>query len=180
VSASRPISSRLSSWFCNCHVVCHPEVHVSLNIKEIIITPKPKVSTETRTQDSFRVCALSAGNLLAEKNKFCLGAVLLSCLSFRATETMLVRTRTQNSFQCCGLCSCNLLAETSNFDLGAVLLSCEVSEPQEPPSPGIELRTHFPEFWPCYVFSLVTGNKHTKFGANRYIRSRAISEQTYK
>jgi hypothetical protein len=37
------------------------------------------ISIGTRTQDSFRACYLSSCNLLAETNKFCLGAVL-SCL----------------------------------------------------------------------------------------------------
>jgi hypothetical protein len=41
------------------------------------IIPKPKIFTETGTQDSFRVCALSSCNLLAETNKVALGAFLL-------------------------------------------------------------------------------------------------------
>jgi hypothetical protein len=36
-----------------------------------------------------------------------------------------------------------LLVETNSFGPGAVLLSCLVSELQEPPSPGLELRTLF-------------------------------------
>jgi hypothetical protein len=38
----------------------------SLNIIENVIISKPKIFTETRTQDSFRVCDLSSCNLLAE------------------------------------------------------------------------------------------------------------------
>jgi hypothetical protein len=38
------------------------------------------IFTETLAQDSFRVFDLSSCNFLAETNKFCLNAVLLSCL----------------------------------------------------------------------------------------------------
>jgi hypothetical protein len=88
------------------------------------------------------------------------------------------RLEPRTVFRCCGLSFCNLLVEIINFVLGVVLLSCLVSEPQEPPSAGLELRTHFPEFWPSYVLFLVWTNKHAKFGANQYIRSRAISKHT--
>jgi hypothetical protein len=73
-------------------------------------------------------------------------------LSFRATEIIVIGNRTQGRFRGCGLRFCDLLFEKNNFDIGAVLLSCLVSDLQEPPSPGIELRTLFPEFWP-FVFS---------------------------
>jgi hypothetical protein len=63
-----------------------------------------------------------------------------------------VGTRTQEFFGVVALCSCNLLFETNNFGLAAVLLSCIVSELQELPSPGIELRTLFRIFDPT-VFS---------------------------
>jgi hypothetical protein len=66
--------------------VCHPEGHVSLNIIEKII-PKPKIFTETRTQDSFWVCTLSSCNLLSETNKFCLDVVLLLCLVLELHKT---------------------------------------------------------------------------------------------
>jgi hypothetical protein len=41
--------------------------------------PQPSIFTETRTQESFRVCDLCFCNLLAETNNFVLCAVLLSC-----------------------------------------------------------------------------------------------------
>jgi hypothetical protein len=87
-------------------------------------------------------------------------------------------------FRDSGLCRCVVLFETNNFILGAVLLLCLISELQEPFSPEVELRTYFPEFWPSYVLFLVFRNKHAKFCANRYIRSRATTEHaclhTYK
>jgi hypothetical protein len=92
-------------------------------------------------------------------------------ISFRVTETSLTGIRSHDSFQDCDVCFCNLLFETNNFGLGAVLLSCLVSELQETPSAGIELRKLLPEFLPCYVLFLVSRNKQAKFGANRYIRS---------
>jgi hypothetical protein len=70
-----------------CHVF-HPESHVSLNIIEEII-PKPKIFTDTRTEDSFRVCDLGSCNLLSETNKFCLDAVLLLCLVLELHKTSL-------------------------------------------------------------------------------------------
>jgi hypothetical protein len=94
--------------------------YASLNTIEKII-PKP-IFTETRTQDSFRVCDLSSCNLLAETNNFVLCAVLLSCFSFRATETI-IGTRSQEFLGLWPL-FLNLLFETSNTGLGAVLLSC--------------------------------------------------------
>jgi hypothetical protein len=72
---------------------------------------------------------------------------------------------------------CDLFFETNNLNLCAVVVLCLVSVLQEPPSPGIELRTLFPEFWSSYVLFLVSRNKHAKFGANWYIRSRAISSK---
>jgi hypothetical protein len=66
--------------------VCHPEGHVSLSIIDKII-PKPKIFTQTRTQDSFRVCDLSPCNLLSERNKFCFGAVPLLCLVLELHKT---------------------------------------------------------------------------------------------
>jgi hypothetical protein len=45
----------------------------------------------------------------------------------------------------CGLGFRNLVFQRNNFDLGAVFLSCFVSFVQELPSPGLELRTSFPE-----------------------------------
>jgi hypothetical protein len=84
VLASRRLLSRLSSWVCKCYVVCHPGGHISLNIIERI-TPKSKIFTETRAEDSFRVCDLSSCNLLSETNNFILYAVL-SCLGFKLLE----------------------------------------------------------------------------------------------
>jgi hypothetical protein len=82
VSALQRLSSGLS-WVRMCHL-CHPD-HVSLNIIETII-PKPKIFTETRTQDSLRVCVRSSCNL-SETNKFCLGTVLLLCLVLELHKT---------------------------------------------------------------------------------------------
>jgi hypothetical protein len=61
------------------YVSCRVEGYVSLNIM-VRITPKPKIFTDARTQDSFQVCFLSSCNHLSEWNKFWLGAVLLLCL----------------------------------------------------------------------------------------------------
>jgi hypothetical protein len=44
-----------------------------------------------------------------------------------------------------GLWFCNILFERNNFRPGAVILSILVSELQEMPSPGIELKKLFPE-----------------------------------
>jgi hypothetical protein len=51
------------------------------------IVPQPFVFTETRTLYSFRVYDLSSCNLLSETTKFCLGAVLLSCLVLELHKT---------------------------------------------------------------------------------------------
>jgi hypothetical protein len=53
-------------------------MYVSLNIIGKII-PKPNIFTGTRNQDGFWVCNLCSCNL-AERNIFCLGAILTSCL----------------------------------------------------------------------------------------------------
>jgi hypothetical protein len=80
-----------------CHVVCHPEGHVSLNIIEKII-PKPKFFTEIRTRDSFRVCDRSSCNLFSDSNKFCLGAVLLVCLVLELRKTSSARLEPRTVF----------------------------------------------------------------------------------
>jgi hypothetical protein len=96
VSASQRLSSGLSSWVRMCHVVCHPEGHVSLNIIEKCI-PKPKILTETRTQDIFRVCDLSSCNL-SETNKFRLSVVLLLCLVLELHKTSSSRLEPRTDF----------------------------------------------------------------------------------
>jgi hypothetical protein len=111
--------------------------YVSLNIAEkSIIIPKPSIFTKTRTQGSFRVYDLSSCNL-AETNKFCLGAVLLSRLVTdlqKPSSSGLEPT----TFSAVWPFFCNNLTETNNFGLGAVLLSCLVSELQKSSSLGIE------------------------------------------
>jgi hypothetical protein len=145
--------------------------------------PTENILIKTRTQDSFRRYGLCSCNILAEINNFGLGAVILSCLVSELQKTSSPGIEPRTVFQGFDLCFCNLLFETNNFCLGAVLLSCLVSELQEPPSPRIKLRT-LPEFWPSYVLFLVSRNKNAKFGANRFIPSRAIvrekiNRQTY-
>jgi hypothetical protein len=54
--------------------------YVSVDTIEKIIIPKPNIFAETRSQDSFQVCDCSSCYLLAETNKFCPGADILSCL----------------------------------------------------------------------------------------------------
>jgi hypothetical protein len=62
-------------------------------------------------------------------------------LSYRPTETIFTGTRTQDRFSGLWSVSCNLV-EKHNFGLGAVFLQRLVSELQNPPSPGLKLRTH--------------------------------------
>jgi hypothetical protein len=88
-------------------------------------------------------------------------------------------TRNNVRFCVCCLCCCNLLAETNNSDFGVVLISCLVSELQEPPTQGLELRKMFRRFYLFKHLFLVSRNKYAKFRANCFIRSRAISEHTY-
>jgi hypothetical protein len=107
---------------------------LSLNIAEnIIIIPKHNIFTETRTQDSFRVCDLSLCCFLVEKKYFY--AVLLSCLISEIQKTSSLRLKPRTVFRGCGRCSCNILVETTNFCLD-VFLSCLVSKIQKPPSSG--------------------------------------------
>jgi hypothetical protein len=111
---------------------------VEYHRKIIIINHKPKIFTEFRTQDSFGFVTLV---VVISSPKQCCSLRRSIVLSFRATETIFTGNGTQDSFSSCDLCFCNLLFETNNFGLGAVLLSCLVSELQETPSPGNELRT---------------------------------------
>jgi hypothetical protein len=157
-----------------CYVACHPKGHVSFNI-----ISKRKIFTETQTEDSFRVCDLSSCNL-SETNKFCLGAFLLLCLVLEQHKTSSSGLEPRTVFRRCFVRFYNLLFETNNFNLGAILLLCLVSELQETPFPGIGLRALFTEFWPSYILFLVSRNKHTKFGSNQFIRSRAVSERIHK
>jgi hypothetical protein len=101
-------------------------------------------------------------------------AVLVSELQKPASPRLEPRT----IFRSRDLCSCNLLFETNNFGLVAVPLSCLDSKIQELPSPGLELRTFFRRCNLSKNLLLVSRNKHAKFGANWYIRSRVVSEHT--
>jgi hypothetical protein len=74
--ASPDVGALVVGSYVSCRMSSREYIHISLNIIERII-PKHKIFTETRTQDSFRVCDLSSCNLLSETNKFCLGAVIL-------------------------------------------------------------------------------------------------------
>jgi hypothetical protein len=73
-----------------------------------------------------------------------------------------------------GLCFCILLLETNNFSLGVLSFRATGNA-----LTGNRTETLFRSFEPAVLF-LVSRNKHAKFGANRYIRSQAISEQTHK
>jgi hypothetical protein len=79
-------------------------------------------------------------------------------------------------FRGCGLCFYNLLFETNNFGLGTVLLSFRATK-------TIFARTRtqdsFSALWPFCILFLVSRNRHPKFGANRFIRSRARNEHIY-
>jgi hypothetical protein len=113
--------------------------------KIIIIIPQHNIYTETRTQDSLRVCDLSFCNLLAETNNCVLYAVPLSCLASDLQKPSSPGLKPK-SFS--GLCPLflNLLVDRNIFGLGDILLSCLVSKIQEPSSPGFEPRTLFRRF----------------------------------
>jgi hypothetical protein len=121
VSAFQCLSG-LSSWVRMCHVVCQPKGHISLNIIENII-PNPKIFTETRTQDSFRVCGLSSCNILSETNKFCLGTVLLLCLVLELHKTSSSGLERRTDFGVVAFVSI-IFFSTHNCCLGALILPC--------------------------------------------------------
>jgi hypothetical protein len=109
------------------------------HMKKLSLNPTSSPGLEPRTVD------LSSCNL-AETNKFCLSAILTSCLFSEIQKTSSSGLEPRTVFRCHGLCSCNLLFEANNFGFDAILLSCLVSELQEPPSTGNELRTLFRSF----------------------------------
>jgi hypothetical protein len=112
--------------------------YVSLNIIKNAAIRKTNIFTETRAQNSFRVCNLSSCDLFAEINNFVIYAVLLSCLVSELQKTSSPGIELRTALRGCDLCFCNILFKTNNFDPGAVILSCLVSELQETPSPGLE------------------------------------------
>jgi hypothetical protein len=68
-------------------VMCSPKQFCSLRRSIVLSFRATKTFfIGTRTQDSFQVCDLSSCNLLAETNKFCLGALLISCLVSEVQE----------------------------------------------------------------------------------------------
>jgi hypothetical protein len=99
-------------------------------------------------------------------------------LSFQAIETILIKIRTQTVFLGCGLCFCNLLFETNNSGFGTVLLSRLVSELQEPPSLGLELRTLIPSF-DLSIFSSWSQEIHMPSLVQIGFCSQAISKHTH-
>jgi hypothetical protein len=146
----------------NCFV---PGVVVSCLVSERL-KPLP-LGLEPRT--GFWASGLCLCNL-AKTNKI----VLAPFFPFAYFPSCRNRPRTQESSSTCGLCSSNRLFETNNSDLDAVRLSVLVSEPQVPPSSEVELRLIFRVF-DTPLFSLVSWNKEDKFGADRFIPSRVIS-----
>jgi hypothetical protein len=91
----------------------------------------------------FRDCNLCSSNIPAETNNFCLGAALISCKFSKLQKTSSMGMEHRAGIRGSGLCFRNLLFETKNFGFFVVLLSCLVSELQEPPSPELEIGTHF-------------------------------------
>jgi hypothetical protein len=110
-------------------------------------------------------CGLCSCNILAETNN---ASLLLSCLVSELQKPSSSGIESTTDFRSCDLCYCNFLAEINNlvlapffflvlgvvafvavisaskqitFRLGAVFRLCLVSELQELPSPGLELRT---------------------------------------
>jgi hypothetical protein len=62
--------------------------------KKLSLNPTSSLGLEPR---SFRVCDLSSCNLLAEANKFCLGAILLSCLVSKLQKTSVIFSSKQTA-----------------------------------------------------------------------------------
>jgi hypothetical protein len=146
----------------------------SVLISCIVAKLQKPSSSRLKPRTVFCVVALFLQSPLRNKQLWlwCPSTIVFS---FRATETIFAGNRTQEDFRSCGLSFCNFLFETNSSGLGAVLLSCLVSELQKSPSSRIELRIFSGVLTP-YVLFLVSKNTHAKFGAHRFIPSRAISE----
>jgi hypothetical protein len=92
VSASQRLSS--GSWVRMCHVVCHPEGHVSLNIIE-------KLSLNTKYSPRLEPTTFGFVTLIPvispNRTNFAL-ALFFVVLSFRATGNAVTGNRTQDTF----------------------------------------------------------------------------------
>jgi hypothetical protein len=90
---------------------------------------------------NVRGCDLSSGNPLAETD---LALVpFFHRVPLQSYRKYVNRDSNPAQFSESWSYSFNLVAETNNFVPGTILLLCLVSEIQEPPSPGLELRTIF-------------------------------------
>jgi hypothetical protein len=136
------------------------------------------IFTENRTQDSFSGLWPLFLNFLFESKNFGLGAVLLPCLVSGLQKPFSPGIEPRTVSRGCGLCSCNLLFETTFVLALFFYRACFWATGRA--LSGTRTQDTFPEFWPSYVFSLVSRNKHDKFGVNQFVCSRAISKHTYK
>lgn len=112
----------------------------------------------------LRVCSLCLSNILFKTNTLDLGVVL----SWQVSELQVPTSpghepKTVIFSRACGLRSYNMLFETNNCFACTILPSYLVTELQEPPSSGLELRTTFRNFDLSEILFLASRSKHAKF-----------------
>jgi hypothetical protein len=100
--------------------------------KIIIIIPQPNIFTDTRTQDSFRVCDLSSCNLFIETNNFGLGNVLLLCVVSKIQKSLSLGFEPRTFSQSFDLSKLSLFLVSRNkhtkFDANRYIHSRPISE----------------------------------------------------
>jgi hypothetical protein len=175
-----PFFHRASFWVCDlksCNLRAESNKFCLGAILPCLVSEKQKPSSpEIEPWTAFGVVALFQSSLLRNK-QLCSWRRCLSCSILEQHKQSSPGIGPRAIFLVYGLCFCNPLFGTNNFVLGAVLLSYLVSELQATPSPGIDLSVLCPEILHSYVLFLISRNKSAKIGGNRYIPSRAISEQ---
>jgi hypothetical protein len=112
-------------------------------------------------------------NLLFETKNFGLGSVLLSFLGFEPQKPFSPGLEPRTDVRVCNLGTLICLPKQLWFwRRSSIVLSFRA---RGTALSGTRTQDTCPAFWPSCVLFLVSANKHTKFGANLFIRSRAIS-----
>jgi hypothetical protein len=153
---------------------CHNKIIIAIIIiiTTIIIIPKPNNFTKIQAQYNFPFCSC---NLLAETNNFvfCVVLLLLSVSELRNPSLPVLETRSFRRLWPFSLQFPCQNKQKQSWHRVSIVLSFRA---RETTVIGTQTQDLVLELWPFYILFLVSRNKRTNFGANRFIRSWARSK----
>jgi hypothetical protein len=132
---------------------------------------------ETGTQDICSILWVLFLQSSRRKEIFGLDGVFLSCLVFKLQKISLSVLEFRTVCRSCSLCFWNLSSKQQlrSWCRFSILRSFR---PTVAALTETGTQDTFTEFWPYCILFLVSRNKRAKFGVNRFVRYRSISEHT--